>query len=244
LLDTIAALGLETLDFATFPTRRFINAGGWDDIRYFKCHLKSMHEKGWIVWDDSRETGKWVIKLTAAGKKATSEIAPEALWEMPWDGKWRLIGFDLPATEQKLRRQLLLWLKSNRFGCLQHSLWITPLPEKDWHDKLSKLGFDPSGVTFVEGVSFAKSSNRDFVKRAWDYDTINRRYQTLIDFHKRSKIQSSRSVPKNWAKEENKLWRDAIEIDPLLPKTLHPRQYLGPKAHATRTKSFGTVYGP
>lgn len=44
-----------------------------------------------------------------------------------WDGKWRILGFDIPEKDRKLRRQLREYLYILGFRSLQQSIWITPL---------------------------------------------------------------------------------------------------------------------
>ena len=108
-------------------------------------------------------------------------IDPEERWGRSWDGKWKLIAFDLPASKQSLRRDLLKWLKSRRFGRLQDSLWVSPCFDESWHQELSDSKFDPSGVSFIDGTSFARSSDQDFISKSWNFKEINRRYKKLID---------------------------------------------------------------
>lgn len=242
ILDLILTSGIDIIEFATFPRKFLSPIGGWSEDRYLNRHIKTMHDKGWIIWDDSKETGKWVLRITNAGRKAIQEdVDPEAYWSRSWDGKWRMIAFDLPASKQTLRRELLLWLRSRRFGRLQDSLWVAPCFDELWHDDLASSKFDPSGVSFIEGCSFAKSSDRDFVAKSWNFDEINRRYKQLIDFHTSTKSGESDSAFGTWIHQENQLWRDAFEMDPFLPEALLPKRYLGKQAFAARKRSYSRL---
>ncbi len=51
-----------------------------------------------------------------------------------WDGKWRLISFDVPVKENAKRFVLLRALKESDFYQLQKSVWIAPykMSEEFW----------------------------------------------------------------------------------------------------------------
>jgi len=121
------------------------------------------------------------LRVTNLGKQTIQEgIDPEVRWGRSRDGEWKLIAFDLPASKPSLRRDLLKWLKSRRFERLQHSLWISPYFDETWNKELADSKFDPSGVSFLSGSSFAQSSDQGFVKKSWNFKEINRRYKKLI----------------------------------------------------------------
>ena len=60
--------------------------------------------------------------------KALGGCDPEERWNRGWDGKWRIIVFDLPEKKRGLRNDLRKQLRSARFGGLQRSVWISPGP--------------------------------------------------------------------------------------------------------------------
>ena len=48
------------------------------------------------------------------------------MWNRTWDGKWRLILFDVPLGRDTQRNRLRRYLRNKGFGYLQNSVWITP----------------------------------------------------------------------------------------------------------------------
>lgn len=46
-----------------------------------------------------------------------------------WDGKWRLIAFDVPVAESGARYRLYTLLATFGFVALQRSVWISPNPQ-------------------------------------------------------------------------------------------------------------------
>ena len=69
------------------------------------------------------------LQITPAGKLAAmGGIDPVQRWNRKWDGRWRMLMFDLPARNHPLRLRLWRWLRVSRFGYLQLSVWICPDP--------------------------------------------------------------------------------------------------------------------
>ncbi|MEX2013814.1 MAG: CRISPR-associated endonuclease Cas2 [Parcubacteria group bacterium] len=48
-----------------------------------------------------------------------------------WDGKWRLVIFDIPDKKRKTRDQLRVLLRSAGFYLLQESVWVYPYDCED-----------------------------------------------------------------------------------------------------------------
>ena len=243
LLELLAAMGLETIETA-IGAPYFYKAVCCSSEKNLRRRAKTLSDKGWIVWDDSRESGKWVAKITRAGRSAINDnIDPEKLWDAPWDGNWHILSFDLPQDRSRERQALRAWLKKLRFGRLQGSVWITPRDLGDWELQIAKLKVDPTAVIFIKGGFKGASNTKDYVKRAWNFELINNHYKSYLNFLSEGKPQIvSADAFANWFREETALWRVALESDPLLPKELWPAgfaaRYLGPKA----LKSRKTIY--
>lgn len=46
----------------------------------------------------------------------------------PWDGKWRIVMYDIPEEKKAAREQIRRLIKQLGFVQLQRSVWIHPLP--------------------------------------------------------------------------------------------------------------------
>src|SRR6185503_3153357 len=69
------------------------------------------------------------IQLTDRGRLvALGGRDPFECWRRRWDGKWRIIMFDLPTGRQSARVRLIRWLRRCHFGYLQRSVWVHPDP--------------------------------------------------------------------------------------------------------------------
>ncbi|MDD3531332.1 MAG: CRISPR-associated endonuclease Cas2 [Candidatus Pacebacteria bacterium] len=71
------------------------------------------------------------IELSAAGVDAVERILANE-YQIPepafWDGKWRMVAFDIKEKQRKRRDELRLLLEGVGFVRLQHSVWVHPYP--------------------------------------------------------------------------------------------------------------------
>lgn len=92
----------------------------------------------------SKERNKNKYSLTKQGKRqnksvkllihlADTFIGPK---KYQWDGKWRIVMFDIPEYLKKYRDELRTQLEMLNFFQLQKSVWIHPLPlPKEFFDE-------------------------------------------------------------------------------------------------------------
>ena len=76
--------------------------------------------------------GKLEIHLTKQGKQKFKEIQFDKIHIIKpphWDGKWRIVIFDIPDRSFKIAREILRRkLKEWNFYQLQKSVWVCPWP--------------------------------------------------------------------------------------------------------------------
>lgn len=83
-----------------------------------------------------------------------------------WDGKWRLVMFDIPVEKRRQRDELLNGLKQLNFYMLQQSAWIHPFDcEKQIAVMIQYFGLERN-VSFmvVEEGNFVEHASRHFKK--------------------------------------------------------------------------------
>lgn len=91
--------------------------------------LHYMKAKGLIKYKP-RDYDHGII-LTKSGKRRLkrSDFASLCIPKpRAWDGKWRLVFFDIPEVERHKRNSLNLKLKQLGFQQLQISIWVHPFP--------------------------------------------------------------------------------------------------------------------
>lgn len=91
--------------------------------------LKRLREKGFIENDHVDEQGL-IIKLTNEGRTV---MLLEGVEPTRWDGKWRIVVFDIPEQKRIIRNLFRRNLKKWGFKHLQKSVWIS---KKNVTDKL------------------------------------------------------------------------------------------------------------
>lgn len=118
----------------------------------FAQALRRLREKGLVELIDEKEI---LIKLTDEGRA-------RALWEKVsqlsniWDGKWRIVAFDIPETHYLTRDLFRRRLKDFQFKQLQKSVWVSKLNCTDLFRKyINELGIS-------KWVSVLEADNVDF----------------------------------------------------------------------------------
>lgn len=82
--------------------------------------IQDLRLKGFI---ETEKNGRKVIaKLTQAGRDQA--VVNKLLSDEKWDGKWRVVVFDIPEKHRKLRNVLRGKLREWEFKSWQKSVWI------------------------------------------------------------------------------------------------------------------------
>lgn len=91
--------------------------------RYLKQSLRRLQARGFLI----RKSGKIISSPKGLNYFRRLNLKEENKKEKTlWDGKWRLISFDVPIKENAKRHQLLNFLKEFDFYQLQKSVWVCP----------------------------------------------------------------------------------------------------------------------
>ena len=241
--DWLALLlwGLESLARPT-PFNILRSFESWDYEHRLRPQLRNL-ERARLL--ERRGTGQdLTCHLTPQGRLvACGGVDPAQRWRRPWDGKWRLLLFDLPSHKTQLRLRLWRWLRSHRFGYLQNSVWISPDPLSEEELPLKHLKLTPESFTVIEGRPAAPDSDADLVRSAWDFATINRHHHSVLNLGRRGLDLAKHADPKpgvlrQWLADEREQWLTAINTDPLLPDALLPSGYFGREAWKLRHTAY------
>jgi phenylacetic acid degradation operon negative regulatory protein len=169
---------------------------------------------------------------------------PQVQWTRKWDGRWRLVLFDVPVGQNARREKLRRYLRSRAFGCLQGSVWVTPDPLQGECEILAGSEVNVKALLLLEARPAAEESDADIVAGAWDFGQINRRYCRhfeVLDRCPTSELKNADAANelRRWAGEEQQAWLAAVQADPLLPEELLPAEYLGRRAWERRKYVLG-----
>jgi hypothetical protein len=131
-----------------------------------------------IVQALSRLEQRGLIRITGEDKKREIHLTTQgdalidALYAgayviprpVRWDGKWRLVMFDVPEKRKKVRDTLRLLLRSAGFIHFQDSAWIQPYPCDELVTLLrSHLGSGKGEIRYLT-ISFIDESDYVFRK--------------------------------------------------------------------------------
>lgn len=105
------------------PYKWIKRAGGMSYRGYYKS-VHNLKKRG--VVKIFQKNGEKLIQLTAKGQIEALLAKAVTPVKQKWDGKWRLILFDIPESSRD-KRDLIRWiLKKNNFIKLQASVFISP----------------------------------------------------------------------------------------------------------------------
>jgi phenylacetic acid degradation operon negative regulatory protein len=166
---------------------------------------------------------------------------PQAQWAREWDGRWRLVLFDVPTAQNSHRVRLRRYLRSKCFGYLQNSAWITPDPLDEERQILIGGQVNVESLILLEAKPTSGETDTEIVAGAWDFERINRLYtrqMQILEERPRAALQSkgAAKVLLRWAAMEREAWLDAVQHDPLLPERILPFDYLGRRAWQRRVE--------
>lgn len=191
---------------------------------------------------DPKAPGDRLYRLTEQGRlHALGGRDPVVQWSRYWDGRWRLVLFDVPMEQHVHRGRLRRYLRARGFGCLQGSVWITPDPVHGEREILTGGKINVESLLLLEARPCSGESDAEIVAGAWDFGVINRcytRYLKLLEQRPNKSLHDNTAarILQQWAAEERTAWHAAMGIDPLLPKRLLPPDYLGCRAWQQRIK--------
>jgi len=197
-----------------------------------------------LIERDANAQNDRMYRLTWQGRlRALGGRDPQARWSREWDGRWRLVLFDVPMAQNKHRVRLRRYLRDKGFGYLQNSVWITPDSLEEERRVLVGGKINVESLILLEARPCAGESDAEIVAGAWDFASINRRYTRylkILDERPESALRGEGPAKAllRWAALERAMWLNAVTNDPLLPKRILPPDYVGQRAWRRRMETL------
>lgn len=211
LLDTILK---EFHDPGGFISYSYKNMYGFIPISYKRKSLYSVIHS--LKRDENILTAsRGKFKLTSKGRQFTIDAFPNLKFlNKKWDGKWRIVGFDIEEKSRSIRNKFRKFLYRFGFGMLQESLYISPLPIEEDVDKFlsSNKELFQNAYIFVSDKFFL-GDNKMFIEKVFGMDVLNVGYQNLLE-----KVNTATNE-----KDNGEIIREFLKIslkDPFLPEEL------------------------
>ena len=171
-----------------------------------------------------------VYRMSPKGQSRFYRNYPLArLRNEPWDGKWRMVIYDLPCKQNNKRNYLRKKLIELGFGCYQKSVYVTPLDvlaelqEYIENHHLTEL------VVVFEGNRIFGEDIKMLAERLWNLGEINEKY-----FELEGKLKSCELRGK-LKDEYGQLWDEFSNLllkDPFLPADFLPDNWVGERVKA------------
>jgi phenylacetic acid degradation operon negative regulatory protein len=200
--------------------------------RAFKASLSRLRDKGLVVETKTDGTMPGLALTPQARCQMPDFYNPLPLWSKRWNQWWYVLMFDVPEKNRTYRDTLRKFLKAQRFGCLQRSVWVTPRDVRPEYDDLDRAAAVDTVAFLFEARTVLGHGNGSVVTEAWDFDRINRIQHLYLDFaNENLALLNAANVTRTMLAEllriENLAYAQSMSIDPLLPEELHPDEYVG-----------------
>lgn len=204
-----------------------------------RAAISRMSKQGWL--EAKKEGNKSYYTMTPRGFRRLKEAA-KRIYKMqaePWDGKWRILIYNIPEAERHIRDELRQELVWSGFGLLSNSCWITPLDLQEQVEELFARYKIDTYADFFTAQYKGVQSNVELVQKCWNLAEINARYHEFVEdyqdqlekFQKESLVgqvdDGACFVERAQLVHE---YRKFLFIDPGLPEELLPRDWAGKKA--------------
>ncbi len=100
-------------------------------IAYSISQAVSRLQKQNLIYFEQTSRGKFV-RLTEKGEQYLRAHIDEMPKPKRWDGKWRILVFDIKENKRRIRDQLRISLTRIGFEPLQRSVWVYPYDCEDF----------------------------------------------------------------------------------------------------------------
>ncbi len=191
-----------------------------------------LRKKGFVAYVRQRD-GRPILRATPTAAGQIHPVArPEKAWNRRWNGIWYLLTYDVPEKHAAYRMSLRRFLRQLRMGCLKESTWITPRDIRPDFDDLARAGGAGDYAVLFEARTVLGMSPTEIVQMAWPVDRLHRIQQWYCVEAERllRRLRSEgirREQISDFAFEEQRVFHSAMALDPLLPRSLWPSEYLG-----------------
>jgi phenylacetic acid degradation operon negative regulatory protein len=191
-----------------------------------------LKDEGIVDVERHGRRARW--SLTTAGRRlltaGTERIYRFGTGGREWDGRWVVVLSSVPEEQRGKRHQLRSQLAFAGFGFLGPGTAVSPHPEREAvaNQILGDLDL-VGGAIVLLGETGTLVPDAELLRRAWDLDTLARRYEDFVAAFER---RQPRSPAARFAAliELVHAWRRFPSGDPEIPDGLLPANWPGRRA--------------
>lgn len=208
----------------------------YPNMTAYRQAVYRLRRDGLIARRDMR-AGSPTMALTSEGRRHISvEVMPERFWNRQWDGRWYILMYDVPERERRYRDALNRFLTRMRMGCLQKSVFVSVRDIRPLFYDLNIAAAVAEYANLFEARTVLGQSDQAIVARAWNFGRLRKiqgDYLEACQARLRRPFDAiSFAAVMDTLRAELAEYREVMRVDPLLPKSLWPSDYLGPKVAA------------
>jgi len=246
-------LGMELLelleifgDVTAHGAWAFLHNRTCPDVRAYQRAVGRLSKQGLIVMNQGLDTPRLKISEDGSGLLETY-LRPDKWWSRTWNGIWYLLLYDVPEVDRSYRNVLRQFLKTQRMGCFQKSVWITPHDIRPQYADLDAGAALGSFACLFEARTVLGMPAEKVVEDSWDMEGLYEIQQRFCDVYAENLetllgiVSPDIEILMRLAAEEMDAYRSAFVLDPLLPDRLLPRSYQGKVAFDLHRKVVNQI---
>lgn len=191
--------------------------------------LAKLAKLGWA--QKTKKDGEIYYQITAKGEKEFDKILKPLRQSGSWDGRWRLVMFDIPENQRAVRDRLRRALTRLGLGILQASVWISPNDiRKDIEEIAKRLNLE-GAIRFFE-VSRNENLNKTIIEKSWNLPELSDLYKKFnFSAERLSKFSTKKNNHRLATKKLIFEYALILQKDPILPWEFRQKDDLRQKAH-------------
>ncbi|MBM2820599.1 MAG: paaX [Candidatus Berkelbacteria bacterium] len=191
--------------------------------------LAKLKNYGWAEKIVIDEEPHYII--TPKGEREFDRVLKNLRDTGHWDGRWRLVIFNVPEKQRDLRDRIRRSLRKLGMGILQPSVWISPKDIKKDIDNICKRLNLQNQLKYFE-VSRNNSLDNTIIEKSWklsdieeDYKRFNFNAQRIIN------VLDKDANPRFSAKKHIYEYALILQKDPILPWEFRNKDLIRRSAH-------------
>ncbi|WP_136064023.1 PaaX family transcriptional regulator C-terminal domain-containing protein [Pontiella sulfatireligans] len=237
LLEMLDVLG----DVAIHGAWAFLHNRTYPNRKALDQAIGRLSKQGLVVKRRGLDT-PWLELTAGAEESMEAYFHPDKWWNTKWNGIWYLLVYDVPEADRPYRNVLRKFLRRQRMGCFQKSVWITPHDIRPQYADLEEAAAVEVFACLFEARTVLGMPAEKVVWESWDFDQLYDIQKRFCDVYAGNLeildglVSPSLDTLMRLAAEEVDAFRSAFVLDPLLPSQLLPCDYKGKEAFALHQK--------
>lgn len=170
------------------------------------------------------------------------------LFKKGWDGRWRLVIYDVPSKLDSERNALRNYLAELGFGKVQLSSWVSCYDCASQIDAFCRERDTLKYVCIYEGKFFSGKDEVTLVEKAWGLNALKEKYLSLIaQAESLTRDIETQDVDKKKYYQEYLglfgFYKEVLLADPFLPKGFSDIWKIREKAESGLLRLFSLLTG-